>query len=213
VWNSGVLLTRLLDELALANPSFFEGRTVLELGCGAGLASVAAARLGASSVIATDANREVLDLARRNIERNDASNVARTAALQWGLMDASEFENAADVVIGSDLTYNSGSWVALAETMSTVFKPGGIVVYLSLGHAGFNVGGEVGGFLSVVGNMGLRVLARDDEEWRDGDIAGGRSIEELTARAIRTPEERGVIDSNGGVKVVLLGKKRAVRKG
>jgi predicted nicotinamide N-methyase len=127
----------------------------LELGCGAGLASSAAARLGASSVIATNANREVPDLARRNTERNDSSNVVRTASFHWGLLDASEYKNVADVVIGSDLTYNSRLWVALAETMLTVLKSGGIVIYLFLGYAGFNVGGEVSGFVSMVGNMGL----------------------------------------------------------
>ena len=48
-----------------------------------------------------------------------------------------------------------------------VLKPGRIVVYLSLGQAGFNVRGEVGGFFSVVGNMGLQVLVRDDLEQKD----------------------------------------------
>ncbi len=63
-----------------------------------------------------------------NSERNGTSNVARMALLHWGLLDASEYENAADVVVGSDLTYNSGLWVALAKTMSAVLKPGGYVV-------------------------------------------------------------------------------------
>jgi hypothetical protein len=42
---------------------------------------------------------------------------------------AADYENIADVVIRSDLTYNAGSWVALAETMSAVLKPEGIVIY------------------------------------------------------------------------------------
>lgn len=50
--------------------------------------------------------------------------------LQWGLLDATEYDTSADVIIGSDLTYNSGSWVALAETMSTLLKDEGIVIYL-----------------------------------------------------------------------------------
>ena len=94
------------------------------------MASIAAAKLGATSVLATDSNPEVLALARRNIERNGVASVATTAALQWGLLDATEYEGTADVIIGSDLTYNSGSWLALAETMATLLKPGGVVIYL-----------------------------------------------------------------------------------
>lgn len=157
VWNSGILLTRLLDKLnnqssSLNKKSFFKDKTVLELGCGTGLASIATAKFGASSVLATDSNLEVLDLAQRNIERNfnnqhfsnnnnlndnlnDNNNInnsirIKTVPLQWGLMDAIEYENFADIIIGSDLTYNSGSWMVLAETMSTILKPGGIVIYL-----------------------------------------------------------------------------------
>lgn len=201
----------MLDELSRSDPSAFAGKTVLELGCGAALASVAAARLGASSVLATDANPEVLALARRNIERNDVADVAGTAPLQWGLMDASEYDGFADVVVGSDLTYNSGTWLALAETMAAVLRPGGVVVYLSLGHAGFNANGEVGGFLSVVGNVGLRPLTRDSDELREAGI-GSRSAEDLLKSIVR-PEEKIVIDANGGVQVVFLGKKKNVRKG
>lgn len=211
VWNSGILLTRLLDNLCQANPSLFNNKTILELGCGTALSSIAAAKLGASSVIATDANPEVLQLAQRNIERNNVHEVAKTAALQWGLMDASEYDSAADIIIGSDLTYNSGSWVALAETMSTILKPNGVVIYLSLGHAGFNVGGEMGGFLSVVGNMGLQLLTKDSMEWKD-IVGSSRSIEDLISSMI-TPEEKQEIDANGGVRVVFLGKKKYARKG
>jgi predicted nicotinamide N-methyase len=141
VWNSGILLTRLLVKMNLmSNSSLFKDKTTIELGCGAALSSIAVGKLvgavggggGATSsvVIATDNNPEVLLLAKRNIERNNLSSVVRTAMLQWGSMAAMDYENCADIVIGSDLTYNSGSWLALAETMSTILKPEGIVVYL-----------------------------------------------------------------------------------
>jgi predicted nicotinamide N-methyase len=140
VWNSGILLTRLLDKVnLLSNSSLFKDKTTVELGCGAALSSIAVGKLvgvsgggGATSsvVIATDNNPEVLNLAKRNIERNDLSGVVTTAMLQWGSMAAVDYENFADVIIGSDLTYNSGSWVALAETMSIILKPEGVVIYL-----------------------------------------------------------------------------------
>ena len=212
VWNSGILLTRLLDKLnESTNQSIFKDKSIIELGCGVGLASLAVAKLGASSVLATDANTEVLELAQRNIQQNNLNSIVKTTALQWGLMDATEYESSADIVIGSDLTYNSGSWVVLAETMPTILKQDGIVIYLTLGHSGFNVGGELGGFLSVAENTGMRVLTKEDLEWKEnlGDI---QSVNDLLT-SIVTSEERAVIDSNGGSRVVILGKKKFGRKG
>mmetsp|Transcript_1977 Transcript_1977/g.3359 ORF Transcript_1977/g.3359 Transcript_1977/m.3359 type:complete len:359 (-) Transcript_1977:2042-3118(-) len=198
VWNSGILLTRLIDEIN-RNSSIFKGKTVLELGCGAGLASIALAKFGSSSVIATDANVEVLELAKQNFDLNNVSNLANTAELKWGLLDASEYDGIADVVVGSDLTYNSGSWLALAETMATVLKRDGIVLYLTLGHSGFNVQGELGGFLQVAENAGLRVLQEEQ-------IIVGQKLTDLLER-ITSNDEKQVINANGGVRAVLLGKK------
>ncbi|KAL7549951.1 hypothetical protein ACHAWF_013202 [Thalassiosira exigua] len=95
VWNSGILLTRLLDKLNQSNPSIFKNKYILELGSGASLATIAVTKFGASSAVATDANPEVLALAQRNIERNNVTHVAKTAALQWGLLDAIEYEGKA----------------------------------------------------------------------------------------------------------------------
>ena len=80
----------------------------------------------------------MLALARRNVERNNRNGFfsdgvtvdVDVAALRWGALDAMEYDGVADVIIGSDLTYNSGSWVALAESMATILKPDGIVIYL-----------------------------------------------------------------------------------
>lgn len=49
-----------------------EGRRVLEIGCGAGLASIAAAR-GGASVVAVDKNPRATRLARENARRNETS--------------------------------------------------------------------------------------------------------------------------------------------
>mmetsp|Transcript_26531 Transcript_26531/g.45164 ORF Transcript_26531/g.45164 Transcript_26531/m.45164 type:complete len:364 (-) Transcript_26531:19-1110(-) len=197
VWNSGILLTRLLDEINQAS-SIFKEKTVLELGCGAGLASIALAKFGSSSVIATDANIEVLGLAKQNFELNNVSNVAKTAELHWGLLDASEYDSIADIVVGSDLTYNSGSWLALSETMATVLRPDGVVLYLTLGHSGFNVQAELGGFLQVAENAGLRVLQEEQ--------IVGQKLTDLLER-ITSQDEKQVISANGGARAVLLGKK------
>ena len=206
-------MIRKLNEYS--NQSIFKNKSVIELGCGAALSSIAVAKFGASCVLATDANSEVLALAQRNIERNNlksSSSVSiKTATLQWGIMDATEYDSSADIIIGSDLTYNSGSWVTLAETMTTILKPTGIVIYLTLGHSGFNVGGELSGFLSVAENTGLRVLTNDTDEWKN-NFGNIQSVNELLASVV-TPEEKAVIDTNGGARVVILGRKKYGRKG
>jgi methylase of polypeptide subunit release factors len=53
------------------------GKTVLHLGCGAGLFAIAAAKLGAAQVWATDASRAAVDLTRENARRNGVEVVAK----------------------------------------------------------------------------------------------------------------------------------------
>lgn len=190
VWNSCLLLTRLLEQ---TGTDYVRDKTVLELGCGTGLASIACARLGAARVIATDGNPTVVELARDNAERNKAR-VVETANLPWGLLDAMEFSDAADVVMGSDLTYNSGTWRVLAETINTVLKPGGCFLYLTLGHSGFNVKGELDGFLQVIAAEGLVVEPT-----------------KLEQQLSLSSQEQSVLDGTGGVRVLLL-RKPALRK-
>jgi methylase of polypeptide subunit release factors len=53
------------------------GKSVLDLGCGNGLFAVAAAKLGASHVWATDPSPAAVDCTRRNAERNGVDVVAK----------------------------------------------------------------------------------------------------------------------------------------
>jgi hypothetical protein len=143
IWNSSLLLTRLLERLACMEStsnlfrkdvqddrafkveSLSVPPTVMELGCGTGLVSLAAASLGATRVLATDGNPAVVQLAASNIERNHVTDRVRAVHLPWGLLAAMDYSETADLVLGSDLTYFSGNWPALAATMSTVLKPEG----------------------------------------------------------------------------------------
>ena len=64
LWRSGLALARELEGEAL------RGLRVVELGCGLGVPSIAAARAGAS-VLATDACAEALALVERNARANE----------------------------------------------------------------------------------------------------------------------------------------------
>src|SRR5436190_16037704 len=57
------------------------GKSVLDLGCGTGLFAVAAAKLGAAEVWATDVSPAAIDATRRNAERNGVDVVAKAGDL------------------------------------------------------------------------------------------------------------------------------------
>jgi len=101
-------------------------------------------------------------------------------------------------VIGSDLTYFSGSWKILSETISTILKPGGLFVYVTLAHSGFNSSGEIAGFMSVAQGDGLyEVPSRDDNAFSK---IGLSSI-------IQSSEELRLLQSTGGGRLLILAKK------
>lgn len=218
LWNSGLLLTRTLDFMAQEERDFFQGKTVLELGCGTGLASIAASKFGAANVIATDGNEEVVKLAKQNLENNNIyastnsqSSSERTGEaqyLKWGSLDVADFYDTADIVIGSDLTYNSGSWGLLSETVNDILKPSGLFCYVTLGHAGFNVASELGGFLTLVDSQGsLEVVKEGSSAWPFQNVP---SLEMLVFSSL-TFKEREVIAGTGGFKVILFRKRKKRR--
>ncbi len=126
LWPSGVALARFVARLHL------RGLRVLELGCGLGLPSLAAARRGAD-VLATDWAAEALTLLRRNARRNGV--LVRTARVRWSeparLLRAAPW----DLVLGADLLYEARNVEQLAALLPRL---GGEVLLADPGrpHAG-----------------------------------------------------------------------------
>ena len=201
VWNSSLLLSRLLQQLAISD---WSSRCVLELGCGTGLASLTAAALGANKVLATDGNPAVVTLAEQNIRDNGLSDRVQAQLLPWSFMNALDYADGMDLVVGSDLTYQSQNWPALAETMATVVKPRtGLVLYLTLGHAGFAVQAELQGFLAVAQQYGLVPVV-------DAATVGlpTTDLTRLVYEKCIHREELPIVQSTGGVRVLALQCKR-----
>ncbi|HOD36771.1 MAG TPA: 50S ribosomal protein L11 methyltransferase [Syntrophales bacterium] len=88
---SSLLLAELLDVR--------QGETVLEMGCGSGLLSIAAAKLGAGSVVATDVDPLALSAALRNARRNGVGDRVEVRPGSW--YEALERGRRFDVIIAT----------------------------------------------------------------------------------------------------------------
>jgi predicted nicotinamide N-methyase len=100
LWRSGVALAHELD----AAPA--GGLRIVELGCGLGAPSIAAARAGAS-VLATDFSPEALELVTRNAELNGVS--VETALVDWSEPDELVRRGPFDLVLAADVLYERAS--------------------------------------------------------------------------------------------------------
>jgi predicted nicotinamide N-methyase len=110
----------MLSEYLLTLP--LEGKRVLELGAGTGIASIVANKLRAQ-VVSTDGSEQVIQKLRHNCKLNDVE--VETRILWWGEEDPI-LERHCDFVIGADITYDVDVCSALAETYLCVLRRGGI---------------------------------------------------------------------------------------
>lgn len=117
VWRGGEQLADwLMERIDLVN-----GRSILELGAGTGIAGIAAAYAGAASVVLSDQQTEQ---AAANVLLNPAvASRLHVRRLHWGAEEARGI--AADVVIGADLVYPAAeaSLQLLIESLGTIRRP------------------------------------------------------------------------------------------
>jgi predicted nicotinamide N-methyase len=106
LWPSGVALARRVAVRAL------RGARVLELGCGLGLPSLAAALAG-GRVLATDWSPQAIELLERNAERNDAP--LETARVDWAGPAAIVGRAPWDLVLAADVLYERRNVAPLLE--------------------------------------------------------------------------------------------------
>jgi len=116
IWPSSVaLVERIAREAG-------RGRQLLELGCGVGLAAIAAARAG-FTVTATDYYDAALEFAKWNSQHNGQS-LAATRLVDWRKLpdDLPRF----DVVAASDVLYERPNAALVAAAFARTLKPGGL---------------------------------------------------------------------------------------
>lgn len=136
------------------------GRSLVELGCGAGLVASAAAIAG-YGVVATDYYDDALLFARVNAYRNSGRDLA-TRHLDWRQLptDIGQF----DRVLASDVLYEHTYGPLVAEALARLLSPAGYALVADPGRIARDE------FLDALGPLGLHVVERDDVEYRDGDI-------------------------------------------
>lgn len=93
------------------------GKTVLDYGCGSGILAIAAAKLGAAHVMATDIDPQALEATLENCRRN-AIPEGQVTTLMPEELPAGTY----DVVVANIL---AGPLVTLAPTVLSHLKPGG----------------------------------------------------------------------------------------
>jgi predicted nicotinamide N-methyase len=145
LWPSGVALARAVAALDL------RGLRVLELGCGLGLPSLAAAR-GGADVLATDWAHDAIELLRRNAGRNGIS--LRAERARWDEPDALVAGAPWDLVLGADLLYESRNADQLAALLPRL---GGEVLLADPGRT------FAPGFLAAAAGR-WRIASRPDAE-------------------------------------------------
>jgi predicted nicotinamide N-methyase len=115
LWPSGVALARRVAGRSL------RGARVLELGCGLGLPSLAAALAG-GRVLATDWSPQAIELLRDNAERNDAGLELEIA--DWAHPEALIERAPWDLVLGADLLYERRNVAPLLDLVPPLLDKG-----------------------------------------------------------------------------------------
>jgi ribosomal protein L11 methyltransferase len=147
----GHATTRLcLEALESLNPS---GKTVLDIGCGSGVLSIAAAKLGASRVFGFDNDPFSIENAIENIIQNGVADRVSAA-----VADLSDVQPEPSDIVPANVI--SGALIANLPRIRSFLAPGGIVVFSGL------LAEEEGVFLDHLHTEGFTVRSVEHcEEW------------------------------------------------
>ena len=125
LWSSAVALAHDVSMRSL------RGRRTLELGCGLGLPSIAAARAG-GRVLASDWSAEAVAAAAANAERNDV--VIETLRCSWAAPGPLVERAPWDLVLASDVLYERRNVEQLLALLPRLVDAGGLVLIADPGR-------------------------------------------------------------------------------
>jgi ETFB lysine methyltransferase len=154
LWPSAkVLAERVLRETGT-------GRSLIELGCGAGLVATCASLAG-FRVVASDYYEDATRFARVNAWRNGAA-VPRAMLLDWRALppDLDRY----DVVAASDVLYERGYGALVAGAIAALLAPVGVALLADPGRVSRD------DLLRALPGLGLEPRRRDEVPFVDGPI-------------------------------------------
>lgn len=149
---------RVLAEHILATTG--NGRSLLELGCGAGLVTTCASLAG-FRVTASDYYEDAVRFARVNSERN-GGRAARGLLLDWRALPPKlpRF----DVVVASDVLYERPYGTLIARGLASTLRDCGVAIIADPGRVARDE------FIRALGPLGLKVSDRSDVQFREEQI-------------------------------------------
>jgi ribosomal protein L11 methyltransferase len=131
------------------------GDTVLDLGSGSGILTIAAAKLGAAQAIGIEVDGDTLPYAAMNAERNGVSD--RVVFLEGDAAELTPLVAPADVIVANILRLIN---IALLPEIHAALRPGGIAIFSGMETA------EAGQFRPALEGSGFRIVAEvTDETW------------------------------------------------
>lgn len=124
----------------------FQGKRMLDLGCGYGWHCIYAVEQGASSVVGVDISEKMLEVARE--KTNDAKVTYQCSAME----DLDFPDNSFDVVLSSLAFHYVESFEEIAKKMARFLKPGGKFVF-SAEHPVFTAEGTQQWYCNEAGEI------------------------------------------------------------
>lgn len=136
------------------------GRTLLELGCGLGLPTMAAMRAG-FDVTSTDYYEDALQVTRANAGRN-LGREPQVRMVNWRAWpdDLGQF----DVVVAADVIYEQEYAVLVAACIARALAPGGVAIVADPGRV------ALARFHTELPTVGLEVVSTSTTPYVDGKI-------------------------------------------
>lgn len=130
------------------------GRAILDVGTGTGILAIAAAKLGAQSVLAVDLDPLAVSVATRNVERNGVENRVRVA--ESDLLHATPEGERFDVIAANLL---AGIVLRLLPDALAALKPGGRILASGI------VRRQAAEVAEAMQSIGLAIKERVEGDW------------------------------------------------
>ena len=154
VWPSSLILAR-----RMANDAG-GGRSLLELGCGLGIVSIAAMRSG-FDVVASDYYEDALRFTRANAWRNLQREPA-VRMVDWRALPADL--GTYDMIVAADVLYEMAYAELVAEALAAALAPRGMAIIADPGRV------AVDQFIDACAARGLARIDRDTSPFVEGAI-------------------------------------------